>query len=370
MSLQNIIQLSRHYGSNPEFVKAGGGNTSYKTEDKLYVKASGFSLADIDAAGFAVIYRAKLEAIWEKNYPENTEEREKVALADLMDTRVEGETKRPSVEALLHALLPQTYIVHTHPPLVNGLTCSKGGKAKAEEIFGTDMLWIPSVNPGYILAKTIRELLADYRQSNGKEPTIILMQNHGIFVMADAPGEIDRVYTHVFTTMKNCLNREPDLSHADADNTRKEFMKGVIGKELGESAKKILFERNGELERFIQSEASFQPLSSVYTPDHIVYCGPQALYVQDDTLIDGIEKYRNLFGREPKIIVCEDLGVFSIGTSEKAASTAMAMFLDGLQIAVYSESFTGPSFLPDEQIQFILGWEVEHYRSKVSLEED
>ena len=49
--MDELVELSRHFGSDTKFVIAGGGNTSLKTNDRLYVKGSGTALATIDCRG-------------------------------------------------------------------------------------------------------------------------------------------------------------------------------------------------------------------------------------------------------------------------------------------------------------------------------
>ena len=103
MSIDALVEVSRYYGNNPDYVLAGGGNTSWKTKDTLYVKASGFSLAEAARDSFVEIDRKALELILEKKYPPSAEDRESAVLKDMMAARRQGE-KRPSVEALLHGL--------------------------------------------------------------------------------------------------------------------------------------------------------------------------------------------------------------------------------------------------------------------------
>ena len=64
MSIETLVEFSNRYGKNAAFVLAGGGNTSYKNEDYLYIKGSGTSLAAITEEGFVKMDRAKLAAIW------------------------------------------------------------------------------------------------------------------------------------------------------------------------------------------------------------------------------------------------------------------------------------------------------------------
>lgn len=127
MLIDELVGFSNFYGSDPSLVLAGGGNTSAKADGRMWVKGSGTALATITAQGFVEIDLSKLGEIFEKSYPDSDSEREALVLQDLMASRVPGETKRPSVETTLHALFPQTYVLHLHPAKVNGITCSKGG---------------------------------------------------------------------------------------------------------------------------------------------------------------------------------------------------------------------------------------------------
>mgnify|MGYP002928415495 CR=1 FL=1 len=102
--------------------------------------------------------RKKLSAMFTKQYSEDAAEREAQVLEDMMDAREKTElSKRPSVETLLHNLIPYKYIVHTHPAMLNGLTCGKDGKKIAGELFGDRIIWIDIIEPGYVLAAKLKE---------------------------------------------------------------------------------------------------------------------------------------------------------------------------------------------------------------------
>ena len=174
MGLPEIISLSHEYGSDAQYLIAGGGNTSYKDEKYLHIKASGFALSTIDAEGFVTMERVKLASIWKKDYPSDPTAREARALADLMAAKAPGqEGKRPSVETLLHETIPDRYIVHTHPALINGLTCGKEGLTAAVGMFGETIVWVPTVNPGYILAATVKQELEDFARTSEVAPDYI-----------------------------------------------------------------------------------------------------------------------------------------------------------------------------------------------------
>ena len=369
MSIKELVRISRFYGKDPSFLLAGGGNTSYKDNKYLYVKASGFKLASIGKDGFVKLERNTLNRIWEKEYPADIDLREKQALQDLMDSRASGEEKRPSVESLLHAVLPQKYVIHTHPTIVNGLTCSKNGRQMAEKLFNTRCMWISSVNPGYILAKLIKTQLAEHEKKYRSLPDIILLENHGMFVGAETTREIKTIHNYVIGTLKKQIVREPDFY---LTRINKEVMEKVCRRIKNYSAFKdsyITFEYNTEISAAVKDSASFQKVHSSYTPDHILYAGPEMLFVEDLKSIEqDIDRYRERNDCYPKVIAVKMTGVFAIGSRENSSYVAMLFFLNALKIAVYAESFGGHKFMNKEQIDFIKNWEVEKFRSKVSLD--
>ena len=89
--IESLVEYSNRYGSDPGMVLAGGGNTSMKTDQTLYVKGSGTSLATITEAGFVIMSRRKLGEIWRKKYPKDQAEREAAVLEDMMAARSTGE---------------------------------------------------------------------------------------------------------------------------------------------------------------------------------------------------------------------------------------------------------------------------------------
>lgn len=364
-----MVEISRFYGADPSFLLAGGGNTSFKDERYLYVKASGFKLASIEEDGFVKLDRDALNRIWEKEYPTDFDLREKQALQDLMDSRAGGETKRPSVESLLHTVLPQKYVVHTHPTIVNGLTCSKNGRKIAGQLFHSRCMWIPSVNPGYILAKLIKSRLEEHEKKYKSLPDIILLENHGMFVEAETIEEIKDIYNFVIGTLKKQVVREPDFSSTCVSKAEMEKICSRIKNYPAFKDVHITFENNTEISAAVKDSTSFQKVHSSYAPDHILYAGPEMLFVEDLNSIErDIDQYRERNECYPKVIAVKMIGVFALGDGEDSSHIAMLFFLDALKIAVYAESFGGYKFMDKGQIEFIKNWEVEKFRSKVSLD--
>ena len=82
--MDRLVALSRYYGSDPDFLLAGGGNTSVKIEDSLFIKISGVSLGDIDRDGFVEVVREKAMAILAKSYSREPMEREEQVKKDML----------------------------------------------------------------------------------------------------------------------------------------------------------------------------------------------------------------------------------------------------------------------------------------------
>ncbi len=377
MSLQELVTISRQVGENPEWVLAGGGNTSFKDNQYLYVKASGHQLATISEDGFAKMDRSRLQAIWGKQYPRDVEQREAAALADLMDARLPGEQRRPSVESLMHELFPHPFVIHTHPAIVNGLTCSQEGHDAAGRLFGPRALWIPVCNPGYVLAVKMREAADAYKQRRGTFPQLVLVQNHGLVVAGASPDQIDELHELVLSVMRSAIGRAPDANGIQPDDpdAKVRWEAAVVGALPGDWVVRFLV--NNEIRRLTATADAFEALRLPFSPDHLVYAGPELLYIDptasrdEDSaqmtarLVDG---YRHRHGLDPKVVAVRGVGCFASGATEKAARAAELLFRDAVKVATYAEAFGGPQPLPSSEIEFIRSWEVEQYRTKASTE--
>ncbi|MDR1095636.1 MAG: class II aldolase/adducin family protein [Spirochaetaceae bacterium] len=383
MSLQELVDISRYYGGNPEYVIAGGGNTSWKDGGDLYVKGSGTALGEIGAEGFVKMDRAALARIWARRYPEDADEREAAVLADMMAARAAGEEKRPSVETLLHDILPFLYVVHTHPAVVNGVTCSLEGAAAVRRLFDgagyASPVWIPVINPGYTLSAVVKKEMDGYIKKHGRPAEIIFLQNHGIFVGVNSVAYIKELYRRVIDRIAAEIGRKPDFSGSTGEFGPSAKLVAPLAEALSAHYPDglfIRFDRNREIARLVRDWPSFAAVSSAFTPDHIVYAGSDPLFIENavsggevngKVITDAVSRHCAKMGRPPKIIAVEGVGVYSAGPHKKAADLAFALFEDAVTVAVYTEAFGGPCFMPQDKIDFINNWEVERYRSNVSV---
>lgn len=366
MIISELTAFSNKYGANASLVLAGGGNTSAKEGNVMYVKGSGTQLATITADKFVRMDRTKLAAIFDKAYPESDKEREALALEDLMNSRLPGEeNKRPSVETTLHSLFPQTFVLHLHPALVNGLTCGKKGEMIARELFGDGFIWVELCRPGYVLAKLCCDKMRAYKEKYGRDADILLLQNHGIFFASDTVSGLGEKLAEVMDRLSAVtLGKEPDFGNERSVGKSETEIINRIKSLRGDNGF-VAFDGCGEALRLSESRESAAVLMKPFTPDHIVYCKAFPLYANSLKELDAeFEAYTGRYGFMPKVFIIKGTGFFAAAENEKNALAVKEIWRDAVKIAVYSQYFGGALHMTDELTDFIINWEVESYRAK------
>ena len=367
--IESLVAISRKYGSDPRFVIAGGGNTSYKNAEKLWVKASGHALATITEDGFAVLDRALLDPMKKKKYSSDTAEREEQVKNDLAAACITKD-RRPSVETSLHDCMGFSYVVHLHPTLVGGLMCSAMAEEKCKELF-PEALYIAYTDPGYTLFKKVHDKIQAYRKAAGHEPQVIFLQNHGIFVGADSTEEIERIYDSVLSTLEAQVKPIPegDAPICDCVSEIVPAIRTILSRS-GRGLKTLKVTGTALIEAMMEQAES---VLSPFTPDGIVYCKSEYVFIEPEEGEDlaklaekRIERYTARRGHTPKVILIKGIGLIAAGDSAKNAQIITDVFMDAVKIAWYAESFGGQHPMTKRQIEFIDNWEVENYRRKVS----
>ena len=368
-NIDTLVEFSNRYGSQTDYVVAGGGNTSYKDSKTLYVKGSGKALATIDADGFVKLDRRALDSMMTKKYSRDEQKRDAEVLCDMMSARAAGEEGRPSVEALLHNLFPQKYVLHVHPAIVNGVTCSKKGKSTVKKLF-PDAVWSETTKPGYTLAVACKKKLDAYKKANGKNANLLFLENHGVFFAADNKTALDKLVKSVVEKISAPVQHTPDFT---VDH-------GCVEKavELMPAVRMVYAACTGAPDGTAivtcalgKDVLSFDPTTAPATPDHIVYAKRKYLVIDSDISVDELKKaFANFVsenGYAPKVVYVNGDGAFCCGKTKKEADIVKEIFIDLVKITVYAKSFGGYQGLSEEFITFIANWETEKYRSSVSL---
>lgn len=332
------VYTSRLLGKEEDLVLHGGGNTSVKTrernifgeeEDIIYVKGSGWDLATIEEAGFAPV---KLKTLLQLAALEELNDSEMVKYQRMAMTNPSAPT--PSVEAILHAIIPFAFVDHTHTDAVVTISNSKDGEKRLKELYGERILIVPYVMPGFILARQIYELT---KTIDWKKTEAIVLQHHGVFTFHDDPKVSYERMIDMVTKAEQYLDKHAKLKventkAAEADplqiaKLRKrisDVWKKAVLAHLDASPISVTFSNDQHLNRL----ADTGPL----TPDHIIRTKRNPLIVSDD--VEGsVKKYADAYGsyfaefnpgnlisldKAPRWAVWPGRGVLSFDTSMKA----------------------------------------------------
>ena len=384
--IEDLIAISRKFGQDSRFVIAGGGNTSYKDENRLWVKASGHALATITEDGFAVLDRTLLNEMGEKAYNEDTAIREEQVKNDLSVACITKD-RRPSVETSLHNCMGFAFVVHLHPTLVNGLMCSVNAEAACKEMF-PDALYIEYTDPGYTLFKKVYDRIKAYKAEKGKEPQVIFLQNHGIFVGGDTTAEIEGIYSEVLGKLEAKVAALPE-----GDTAVSETVTDVVPairqmlSRSGRGFKTLKVTKNALVDFFIDGcsvtstgsvtdcpgKSGFDKIAKPFTPDIIVYCKSSYIFIEaesDEEILKQAEGEIEAFvsgkGYTPKVLLLKGIGLIAVGDSSRNAQIITDVFTDAMKVAFYAQSFGGEHPMERAWIDFIDNWEVENYRRKVA----
>lgn len=368
--IEDLIAISRKFGQDSRFVIAGGGNTSYKDENRLWVKASGHALATITEDGFAVLDRALLNEMGEKAYNEDTAIREEQVKNDLAVACVTKD-RRPSVETSLHNCMGFAFVVHLHPTLVNGLMCSANAEAACGEIF-PEALYIEYTDPGYTLFKKVYDRINAYKAANGKEPQVIFLQNHGIFVGGDTTAEIEGIYSEILGKLEAKVAALPE-GGSEVSPTVTDVIPAIrqMLSRAGRGLKTLKVTKNALVDYFL--DGSREKIAAPFTPDIIVYCKSAYIFIDaesDEEILKQAEEKIEAFAAEkgytPKVLLIKGIGLVAVGDNFKNAQIITDVFTDAMKVAFYAQSFGGEHPMEKAWIDFIDNWEVENYRRKVA----
>jgi len=297
--LKNLVEISRYYGNDPYYVIAGGGNTSFKNDEFLWIKASGTSLSTITEDGFAKMDRNCLSKLAAKTYSNDPLQREAEIIKAMFNCVADSSGKRPSVETSLHNLLNFSYVVHTHPTLVNGLMCAKNSRSESAAIFGDEVLVIEYTDPGYVLFKLVEKRIAEYLRVKGKEPQIIFLENHGVFVSANSIEEIREIYSLVMKRISEKVTGKIPFHEASIIEHPSLYALNTINKNLIGR-----FFQSPLISEFTMSNDEFSQVDTAFSPDNIVYCKAHYLFTRPDpeSILTNYLNFEKKYGYFPKVI--------------------------------------------------------------------
>ena len=171
--IRAVVELSQRFGRDPEYSRGGGGNSSLKAGGVVYIKPSGVPLATLEAEDLVPLATGPLLELLLHGGSEAEEARlpdapDPVMRAAARVRLADARGRRPSVELMFHSLIPERFVLHTHPIVPNAVTCNEDGEAIMGRLFGDDALWVPYTDPGLPLARRIHELREAFAARTGR----------------------------------------------------------------------------------------------------------------------------------------------------------------------------------------------------------
>ncbi|WP_418641201.1 class II aldolase/adducin family protein [Sulfurimonas sp. ST-27] len=370
------VYSSNLLGQNDELVLHGGGNTSLKSkingEDVLHVKGSGWDLASIEAEGFAPV---KLDVLLEMAKREHLSDSEMVHLQ--REAMTDKSAPNPSVEAILHALIPYKFVDHTHADAIVTISNSVNGDEHIVKLF-PNFLIVDYIMPGFELAHTIYKMTKDldWESIDG-----IILHHHGIFTFDnDAKKSYDKMIEAV-TKAENFLD-EQAVVHIEHNYVHSDCDIGKITKVLS-AAKGYEVSINinqSPLAAYYASQPNLKEFASrgVLTPEHIIRTKRVPLVMEDTNLEAAVEKYMQeyktyfekyatdevMLNPAPNYMIIKNLAVISFGKDRKEAAIINDIVNHTMLAVLRADKLGGYQSISEKESFAMEYWELEQAKLK------
>ena len=379
------VYSSRLLGQDSSLVLHGGGNTSVKILEKnllgekeeiLYVKGSGWDLGSIKRAGFSPVRMAHMVSLAKLKSLSDPE-----MVNELKTQLTDSNAPAPSVETILHAILPFKFVDHTHADSVVTITNTLNGEDIIKEIYGDKVLIVPYVMPGFDLAKSVNKIFSE--QSTSLTEGIVLM-NHGIFTFGDsAKDSYDRMIylvdiaekylqknnawdislSKTVSSNRNLGLEVSKLRYLISKNAKKSYLLNLSKTELGDSFSKLT-----DLKKI----ANQGPL----TPDHVIRTKRVPMigrdvdkYIQEYTSyfennVHNAKESKTMLDPLPRVVIDKEFGLCSIGKNMTDIGVISDIYEHTMMSILRAEKLGGFKALPASDIFELEYWDLEQAKLK------
>ena len=371
------VYTSRLLGRDSSLVLHGGGNTSVKIKERnvvgkeeeiLYVKGSGWDLETIEEAGFAPVrmdHLLKLAQLTALSDPQMVNE--------LATHVTRAGAPAPSVEAILHAILPYKYVDHTHADTLLAVTNTQDGEQRIRDIYGNDVVIIPYVMPGFDLARLCAQKFA----ADAHAGTIgMVLLKHGIFSFGNTAKESYERMIALVTRAEAHLEKHrakitlPNKSPGGGLPSRTEI--AALRSELSKCAgvpvilatyadpEFIVFARRSDIAQISQQGPT--------TPDHVLRT--KQLPMVGRNVTSYAAAYRAYFARNaprakelktildpaPRVVLDPQFGLGCVGRTAKDAKIVHDIYAHTIEVILAATALGGYRALPEKDIFDVEYW--------------
>jgi rhamnose utilization protein RhaD (predicted bifunctional aldolase and dehydrogenase)/NAD(P)-dependent dehydrogenase (short-subunit alcohol dehydrogenase family) len=378
------VYTSQLLGRDPSLVLHGGGNTSVKLReanvlgaavDVLYVKGSGWDLASILEPGFAPVqmdHLLKLATLESLSDPQ--------MVSELATHVVRAGAPAPSVEAILHAILPYPYVDHTHADALLAVTNTADGARRIRDIYGDDVVLIPYVMPGFDLARVCAREFP--RQAHARTLGVVLL-NHGIFSFGSSARESYERMIALVGRAESYLERNgawrlraaqvaaPAASRHDIAQLRRDISVCAgfpMILSTHEDAQFLAFAQRGDVAQISQQGPA--------TPDHVIRTKRVPMLGRD--VGDYAAAYRDYYARNaaraeqhkvmldpaPRVVLDAAFGLGCVGRSVKDSGIVRDIYSHTIDVILAATALGGYQALPEQDVFDVEYWDLEQAKLK------
>lgn len=370
------VYTSRLLGRNPELVLHGGGNTSVKVEEKdffgepvslCYVKGSGWDLATIEREGFSPVRMSALLKMAELSAMTDSD-----MVLQQRAAMTNPNAPAASIEAILHAIIPFKYVDHSHANAIAALTCNADGAARVDEVFGKRVIVVPYVMPGFILAKTVYDLIKgrDLR-AEGIDGMVLL--KHGLFTFADDARRSYELHIEMVTMAEQYLASKAAAKAPGVEPVAN--LEGLAGVRKAVSAKRGF----AQIARLLDSpeQVAYASIGAAgargpLTPDHSIrtkrapavigsdIAASMQQYAEDYTAyFERNARHETMLDPAPRFALWQGHGIVAFGDTVKDANIVADIATHTASTVALGEAVGGWEPLPEKDIFEIEYWELE-----------
>jgi rhamnose utilization protein RhaD (predicted bifunctional aldolase and dehydrogenase) len=317
-------------GKNTLLSQGAGGNYSWKSEDRLFIKASGMWLSDANSKNiFVDLNRIKyLNDLKANNFD-----------VDLMKYSQNG--LKPSIETSIHALLPQKYVIHLHPVKILSVLIKNEWQSIIQKKINNSSISFNLVDyhkPGKELAEAIHNSMNENPNSN-----VYFLKNHGIIVAENN-----------FETFKELLLKTLALFSKSQFDCEEILTSGLETSNIPD----YLQFTHPVIDKLISKNIFQRTLEENWRlyPDHLVFMGMHPLFVKNTSALPIAKN------TQPVIFFNETLGCFIHKNHTKSQLVQLKCYFDVLSGI---DDYSSIDSLSESASLELLNWDAEKYRLSI-----
>lgn len=376
--LDRCVHASRLLGSDPDLVLHGGGNTSVKMPDVdpygdpmevLWVKGSGADLATIERSGFTSVDLRRVARM------ADVETMTDLAMeSELRRSQLDPTAPAPSVEAMIHAVIPDTAVQHTHADALLAISNTADGERAIRDIYGSSVVVVPYARSGFAIGRAVA--LAHAAERSDDTIGLVLM-NHGLFSFGDSPREAYERMIGLVTIAEEHLESAaaptPRIEASDPAPFDRLAMARLRSEVSAAAGRPFIMARHVDAETLsFTSDPDVRKLAGrgPVTPDHAIWTKYEPMFGRDvDSYADWYRAYfeanrertpgARMLDPAPRVVIDGELGLLTAGPDVRSADIAADIYRHTIRVVRAADAIGGYDALPEGDIFDLEYWELE-----------